>query len=64
MARSPVPDDVAFVADLAAEGLFVLPGSTVSLPGWFRISLTGSDAMIDAATELFGAARRAAEPSA
>jgi aspartate aminotransferase len=58
LARSPDADDVAFVAELAAEGLFVLPGSTVSLPGWFRISLTGSDAMIEAAIDRFGAARR------
>ena len=35
--RSPDADDAAFVAQLAATGLFVLPGSTVRLPGWFRI---------------------------
>jgi hypothetical protein len=52
------------VAELAAEGLFVLPGSTVRLPGWFRISLTGTDAMIDAAIGLFGMARRARGPAA
>jgi aspartate aminotransferase len=57
LARSPVPDDQAFVARLASERLFVLPGSTVSLPGWFRISLTGSDAMIEAAIERFARAR-------
>ena len=56
-------DDVAFVAELAAQRLYVLPGSTVSLPGWFRISLTGSDAMIEAATDLLGAARRAVGPA-
>ena len=60
IARSPVPDDVAFVAELAAQRLFVLPGSTVSLPGWFRISLTGSDPMIEAAIDLLREARRAA----
>jgi hypothetical protein len=27
------------------------------MPGWFRISLTGSDAMIDASIERFAAAR-------
>jgi aspartate aminotransferase len=53
MARSPEPDDEAFVARLAGEDLFVLPGGTVSMPGWFRISLTASDAMIEAAAERF-----------
>jgi aspartate aminotransferase len=60
LARSPIADDVAFVAQLAADDLFVLPGSTINLPGWFRISLTGSDAMIEAAVSRFAAARRRA----
>jgi aspartate aminotransferase len=59
VARSPDADDAAFVAQLAATGLFVLPGSTVRLPGWFRISLTGSDVMIEAAVGRLGEARRA-----
>ena len=53
MARSPDPDDEAFVARMAAEDLFILPGITVMMPGWFRISLTASDAMIEAAAERF-----------
>ena len=53
MARSPGPDDEAYVAGLAAEDVFVLPGSTVKMPGWFRISLTASDAMVEAAAERF-----------
>jgi aspartate aminotransferase len=57
LARSPSPDDVSFVARLAAERMFVLPGHTVNLPGWFRISLTGSDAMIEASIERFDRAR-------
>jgi aspartate aminotransferase len=57
MARSPVEDDVEFVSRLAAADTFVLPGMTVSMPGWFRISLTASDAMIDASVERFAAAR-------
>ena len=36
-------------------GASVLPGSTISLPGWFRISLTGSDAMVEASIERLGA---------
>lgn len=57
MARSPDPDDAAFVARLAADDTFVLPGSTVATPGWFRISLTGSDQMVEAAIPRFAAAR-------
>jgi aspartate aminotransferase len=53
MARSPKLDDEAYVAGLAAEDFFVLPGTTVKMPGWFRISLTASDAMVEAAAERF-----------
>jgi aspartate aminotransferase len=60
LARSPLADDAAFVATLAAERLFVLPGATITLPGWFRISLTGSDTMVESAVERFAAARAAA----
>jgi hypothetical protein len=41
------------VARMAAEDLYVLPGATVAMPGWFRISLTATDAMVDAAAERF-----------
>jgi aspartate aminotransferase len=57
MARSPLEDDAAFVARLAADDTYVLPGSTVMLPGWFRISLTASDAMVEAAVQRFRDAR-------
>ncbi len=57
LGRSPIEDDVAFVARLADEGMYLLPGDTVKLPGWFRISLTGSDAMVEASLERFEAAK-------
>jgi aspartate aminotransferase len=60
LARSPIPDEVAFVAQLAEADVFVLPGSTIAMPGWFRISLTASDAMVDASIGQFAAARAAA----
>ena len=47
MARSPIDDDVAFAELLAEEGVLVLPGTIVELPGWFRISLTATDEMVD-----------------
>ncbi len=57
MARSPDPDDEAFVARMAADDLYVLPGTTVKMPGWFRISLTASDAMVERASERFASVR-------
>jgi aspartate aminotransferase len=57
VARSPIPDDTSFVAQLAATNTFVLPGATISMPGWFRISLTGSDEMVEASIDRFRAAR-------
>jgi aspartate aminotransferase len=49
MVRSPMADDTAFARRLAEEDVFVLPGRLFELPGWFRISLTGNDDMVDRA---------------
>jgi len=56
MARSPIPDDVAFTDLLARHRVLVLPGTIVEVPGWFRISLTSSDQMVDDAIPRFAAA--------
>lgn len=56
MVRSPDPDDLAFTARLADHGALVLPGTIVECPGWFRISLTASDAMVERGLEAFRAA--------
>ena len=45
--RSPIPNDLAFIRALAAYDVFCLPGAAVEMPGYFRISMTASDAMID-----------------
>ena len=58
MVRSPDPDDLAFTDRLAELGALVLPGSIVECPGWFRISLTASDEMVDRGLEAFLAAAR------
>ena len=58
MARSPIEDDVAFARTLARHRVLVLPGSIVEVPGWFRVSLTASDEMVDAGIPRFEAARR------
>ena len=45
----PLADDLAFCHSLAEQNVLVLPGATFEMPGYFRISLTASDAMIDRA---------------
>lgn len=64
MARSPIDDDVAFGELLARHRVLVLPGSIVETPGWFRVSLTASDEMVEWGVERFAAARAAAVASA
>lgn len=54
--RSPWPDDEAFVALLARHEVFCLPGAAVEMPGYFRISLTANDAMIERGLPGFAAA--------
>jgi aspartate aminotransferase len=53
--RSPLVDDVAFIDLLAAEEVFCLPGQVVEMPGYFRISLTANDKMIEQAIPKFAA---------
>ena len=60
MARSPIPDDAAFAQILARHRVLVLPGSVVEVPGWFRISLTASDEMVEVGIPRFAAAKREA----
>jgi aspartate aminotransferase len=57
MARSPIEDDGAFALILAEEGAVVLPGAVVEVPGWFRISLTASDEMVESSITAFARAR-------
>jgi aspartate aminotransferase len=57
MARSPIDDDVAFGELLAEENVLVLPGTVVEVPGWFRISLTASDEMVERGLAGFERAR-------
>ena len=57
MARAPIDDDTAFAGLLADENIVVLPGTVVEVPGWFRISLTANDAMVEASLAGFERAR-------
>lgn len=60
LAQAPIDDDMAFGELLAERGVLVLPGTVVEAPGWFRISLTASDEMIDRGLAGFESARVAA----
>jgi aspartate aminotransferase len=51
--RSPDADDVAFCRRLADQNVLVLPGTVCEVPGYFRISLTASNDMIDRALPAF-----------
>lgn len=56
MARAPIADDVAFTDLLARHRVLVLPGTAVEVPGWFRISLTANDEMVERGIAGFAAA--------
>src|SRR3954447_15970730 len=56
MARSPIADDEAFTRILNDHKVAVLPGTVVEVPGWFRISLTASDDMVERGIPRFRAA--------
>lgn len=54
--KSPIADDFAFTEMLTEHDVFVLPGSVMDMPGYFRISVTASDEMIDRSLPGFAAA--------
>lgn len=53
--RSPWRDDLAFTHLLAENHIYCLPGVIAEMPGYFRISLTASDDMIERALPGFAA---------
>jgi aspartate aminotransferase len=55
--KAPIEDDMRFARALAAQKVLVLPGVAVDMPGYFRISLTATDAMIDRALPVFAEVR-------
>jgi aspartate aminotransferase len=60
MVRSPIPDDEAFARILNQRKVLVLPGTIVESPGWFRVSLTASDEMVERGIPAFESAVGAA----
>lgn len=59
--RSPLSDDWAFCERLAEHDILVLPGTVCEIPGYFRISLTASESMIERALPGFAAAMELAK---
>ncbi|GAC1581847.1 MAG: pyridoxal phosphate-dependent aminotransferase [Candidatus Dormibacteria bacterium] len=60
--RVPGGDEKAFVARLARDGVLVLPGTACELPGYFRISLTATDDMVERSLPVFQAAIQEVQP--
>lgn len=53
---TPGPDDEAFTESLARRDVFVFPGTLFETPGFFRISLTANEDMIERSLPTFEAA--------
>jgi aspartate aminotransferase len=58
--RAPISDDLAFTEMLAEQDVLCLPGTIVEMPGYFRISLTANDEMIERGLPRFERALKAA----
>lgn len=64
MPRVPGGDERGFVERLARDGVLVLPGRACDLPGYFRISLTATDDMVQRSLPVFEAAIKELQPVA
>lgn len=51
--KAPGGDALAFTAEMAKRGVYVMPGTLFQRPGDFRISLTGTQEMIEASLSAF-----------
>lgn len=58
--QSPMADDFEFTRLLRQYKIYCLPGTIVEMPGYFRISLTASDDMVERSLHGFAAAREMA----
>ncbi len=56
LVRSPIEDDRRFCDALQSHDVFVLPGAMFEMPGWFRISVTANDEMVERSLPGFGKA--------
>lgn len=64
MLRSPWEDDLAYIRLLNRHKIFCLPGTVVEMPGYFRLSLTASDDMIQRSLPGFAAALKSVQANA
>ena len=56
LVRSPLPDDWEFASALTRRNVLVMPGSILEMPGYFRISLTANDDMVERSLPVFAEA--------
>jgi aspartate aminotransferase len=56
LVKSPAENDVEFTHRLRRDKVLVLPGRAVEMPGYFRISLTATDEMVERALPVFAQA--------
>jgi aspartate aminotransferase len=56
LVKCPLPDEAAFMTLLSEHNILVMPGGVLEMPGYFRISLTANDDMIERALPGFAAA--------
>jgi aspartate aminotransferase len=62
LVRSPMAEDHHFAEMLSGYDIFCMPGAALELPGYFRLSITASDEMIERSLPGFAAAlKRAGE---
>ena len=61
LVKSPLKDDWKFIEQLARYDVFCLPSVTFGLPGYFRISLTCNDEMVERSIPKFAIAFQSVE---
>jgi aspartate aminotransferase len=59
--RSPLDDDMTFIHLLEQQNILCLPGTILEFPGFFRISLTANEEMIERSQAGFAEAFRQAQ---
>lgn len=53
LVQSPLADDWDFIERLAAQDVYCFPGCSFGLSGYFRLSLTASDEMVERSLPIF-----------
>ena len=53
LVRSPIDDESAFAQRLAQDKVLAMPGTMFEMPGYFRLSITATDDMVERAIPVF-----------